>query len=195
MANTTDDEVRALLDKQQIAECLTRLARGIDRHDDELARSSYHDDARDDHTIFIGSGAGLVDWANGYHDANLRMHQHLLTNMYIDLDGDEAHVETYVTFAAIEKERLTLSLGGGRYNDRLERRNGRWAITDRVLTMEWWNDPDTLRFLDRLTHPYSHDRSDLSYTRPLRVVRADFVDASADEVLQGPATPVAHDSQ
>ena len=30
-----------------------------------------------------------------------------------------------------------MTLSGGRYVDRLERRDGRWAIVDRVCVVEW----------------------------------------------------------
>ena len=56
MSTERDPAVQALLDKQEIAECITRLTRGMDRHDVELARSAMHPDARDDHALFIGSG-------------------------------------------------------------------------------------------------------------------------------------------
>ena len=41
-------------------------SRGIDRQDSELAKSAYHDDARDDHIAVVGSGAAVVDWVNGH---------------------------------------------------------------------------------------------------------------------------------
>jgi hypothetical protein len=165
--------IRELLDKQEIAECITRLARATDRHDVELGSNSYHEDARDDHAIYIGLGRDLMEWNNSYHDATLSAHQHQISNMLIELDGDEAHAETYVTLVAVGKDTSVLSMGGGRYLDRLERRDSRWAITDRVLTIEWWNDPETLKALGQLSHPVSQDRSDLSYARPIRTLRAD----------------------
>ena len=56
-----DREARidALLDKQEISECILRFSRGIDRHDIEVARSAFHDDARDDHGVYIGTGHGV----------------------------------------------------------------------------------------------------------------------------------------
>ena len=69
----------------------------------------------------------MIGWANRVHDRGFRGHQHLLTNMPIDLDGDEAHAETYVTILARDSEGWGSSQGGGRYLDRLERRHGRWG--------------------------------------------------------------------
>jgi hypothetical protein len=65
-----------------------------------------------------------------------------------------------------------LSFGGGRYLDRLERRDGRWGIVDRMITVEWWNDPDALTTFGSLAQQATRDRSDPSYTRPLRVTRS-----------------------
>ena len=99
-----DDRLRELLDKQEIQECLLRYCRGIDRHDTELARSAYHDDALDDHGTYVGSGYGLVDWANHFHDQVWVRHQHYITNTLIELDGDTAHAETYYFMGCANKK-------------------------------------------------------------------------------------------
>jgi SnoaL-like domain len=104
MSTTPDDQrIAELLDKQEIEECIKRVARGLDRHDTELARSGFHPHARDDHALFIGSAMDMINWANEFHDAGLKSHQHLLTNILIDLHGDEAHAETYVTVVGVAK--------------------------------------------------------------------------------------------
>ena len=107
------ERLAEVLDRQDIHDCLLRYARGMDRHDAELAKSAYHDDARDDHILYIGSGYGLVDWAMGQHDATVTAHQHYLVNTTIDLEGDQAHVETYFIFAGTTED-YGNSVGGGR---------------------------------------------------------------------------------
>jgi hypothetical protein len=172
---TTDQRLAALLDKQDIQEVLLRYTRGMDRHDAALARSAYHEDGRDDHGPYIGSGAGLVEWANGLHSDTMDGHQHYVTNTVIDLDGDTAHAETYYILAAVKKDQSGVLLGGGRYVDRLERRDGRWGIVDRICTAEWFDDPAVLASMTELAAPISADPGDPSYTRPLTVGRDDRI--------------------
>jgi hypothetical protein len=58
--------------------------------------------------------------------------------------------------------------------DRLERRDGRWAITARVCVVEWITEStssiteDVIGMLSALQKP-TKDRTDPSYTRPLVV--------------------------
>ena len=168
--DTVDREARidAMLDKQEIFECLLRYTRGIDRHDVELARSAYHEDGRDDHAHFVGSGYDMIDWVNEAHDQLFRGHQHYIANVQIDLEGDQAHAETYNLVVGQKRDGLGHILGGGRYLDRLERREARWRIVDRIVIVEW---ADTYEEHADLAFPPTQDRSDPSYDRPLRVTR------------------------
>lgn len=166
-----EDRLRELLDKHEIQECLLRYCRGIDRHDADLAQSAYHDDALDDHGTYIGSGYGLVDWANGFHEEVWVRHQHYITNTLIELDGDTAHAETYYFMGCAKKDDFGAFHGGGRYVDRFERRNGRWGIVDRVCTLEWFDEPWVMERTVPLGLAISSDKDDVSYVRPLRVER------------------------
>jgi hypothetical protein len=157
---------------KQIGECLLRYTRGIDRHDSELAKSAYHPDARDDHVYYVGSGAGLVAWADELHASQFRAHNHHLTNVAIELAGEVAHVESYFIFAAVKLEGYDTVLGGGRYIDRFECRDGRWAIAERVCICEWGYE-GALEMLYANGVPATQDREDLVYRRPLRVTRDD----------------------
>jgi hypothetical protein len=165
-----EERIQLMLDKQEIQECIVSFSRGLDRHDADLARSAFHEDGRDDHGIFIGSGYETVDWANDLHDKLLRCHQHYVTNFTIEVDGDEAHSESYVMVIGGNKGGFDHNNGGGRYLDRLERRDGRWAIVDRVVTFEWWSGGG-MEMVSKITHPFSQDTDDISYMRPLKVTR------------------------
>ncbi|MEO3757261.1 nuclear transport factor 2 family protein [Mycobacterium sp. B14F4] len=178
---TTDsdlrDQVRRLTDRAEIIDCLQRYARGMDRRDRELLRSAYHDDAVDDHVGFVGPVEDFIDWAFAYHSTQTR-YQHYLLNHTAELDGDEAHAETYYLFVGTDREPADhLTLSGGRYVDRLERRDGRWAIVDRVCIVEWNAESTSLitdEILAMLTDikGAAHDRSDPSYLRPLIATRS-----------------------
>jgi hypothetical protein len=173
-----------LLDRQEINDCLLRFSRGIDRQDSELAKSAYHPDAIDDHIAFVGSGADLVDWVSGYQgkDGWVRGYlqrayaQHYNTNVSIELDGDVAHVESYYQMVERPDDEFAITqLMGGRYIDRFEKRDGRWAIAARILTVGWSTDATYYEAVAALGPPSPHDRSDLSYLRPLEVQRPNGV--------------------
>lgn len=165
------EQVKELLDRQAIYDCVQRNARGQDRHDVELMASTYHPDAIDDHGHYLGSGEGYVQRAHEVHQGFVR-HQHHLTTHSVELSGDTAHAETYYIAILCRESGLVL-LSSGRYIDRLERRNGEWRISTRIVTVEskldiqGGNDDD----VEPMFYPGTQDRTDLSYRRPLRPPR------------------------
>jgi hypothetical protein len=171
------ERVAHLETRTEIRDCIERYARGMDRRDREILRSAYHDGAVDDHVGFVGEVDDFIDWAYAYHSTQTR-YQHYLLNHTADIDGDEAHAETYYLFVGTDKEPANhLTLSGGRYIDRLERRDGRWAIVDRVCVVEWNAESSSL-ITDEVIAMMSgtmklptHDRSDPSYARPLAATR------------------------
>ena len=187
---TTEDLERAvaeLQDRQAIADCLATYSRGVDRLDRELLLSVYHDDAVDDHGVFVGTPEEFADWAIGMHTATHLSHQHCIFNSTCDLDGDVAHTETYYMFVGLNRKGTPLTMSGGRYLDRFEKRDGRWAIAARVCIRDWaplTEIPDQLdqaamtvvkglseetKELMRSGKQPSRDRDDVSYERPLTI--------------------------
>jgi hypothetical protein len=63
---------------------------------------------------------------------------HVLSNVLIELDGDRADVECYVTAFARVKPGDTLTVA--RMLDAFERVDGRWGIRHRRLRWEWNHD-------------------------------------------------------
>jgi hypothetical protein len=164
-------DLQELSDRIEILDCMQRYARGMDRLDRALARSAYHDDAVDDHLGFSGPVEGFLDWAFQYHASQVR-HQHYLGNHFVEIDGDVAHAETYYTFVGTDLvPDSPLTMVGGRYVDRLERRDGRWAIVVRRCLVEWATNPTSLLPVEDLGlgGTVARDRSDVSYERPLRL--------------------------
>jgi SnoaL-like domain len=172
------ERIIRLEDRAAIQDCMQRYARGMDRRDRALLRSAYHDGAVDDHVGFIGEVDDFIDWAFAYHDTQTR-YQHYLLNHTAEIHGDEAHSETYYLFVGTDREPANhMTLSGGRYVDRLQRRDGRWAITDRVCVVEW-NAESTSFITDEVIAMMAdsmkvaaHDRADPSYDRPLVASRA-----------------------
>ena len=175
MEPTTEQMVRELWDKQKIREALTRYTRGVDRMDRELFLSAYHPDAIDDHGFFVGGPEDFWTWVNRYHTNAQSAHQHLITNHWCELDGDTAHAETYWLFAAMDAKDASLAIGGGRYIDRLEKRDGEWRIAARKCVAEWGGVPSqnkidpNLHAMLRDSGVIARDKSDSSYERPLSV--------------------------
>ena len=174
-------EVQALVDRQAILDCLTRYSRGVDRRDREALLSVYHEDAWDDHAVFCGPAAAFADWAFDFHNKYQTAHHHYILNHSCELDGDTAHSETYYLFAGVNREGPEVILSGGRYIDRFEKRDGRWAIAARKCLIEWsgtLNDiPYEAAYLAALRSSGMSARSteDTSYERPLRVDRPESV--------------------
>ena len=169
------EKMRDLIDRAEILDCINRYTRGMDRQDLELVRSAFHDDAIDDHGGgYVGRIAGFIDWASDYHASQVR-HQHYIMNHTAEIHGDEAHTETYYMFVGTDKvSDSPLFVTGGRYIDRFERREGRWAIVTRNCLVEWMTNwpmglpQEAVDFL-KLHGTVSRDKSDTSYDRPLKI--------------------------
>lgn len=172
------NRVQELVDRMDIQNCVNRLARGMDRHDGELMASAYHPDAWDDHGVVAGAAVDFIRFLNGSEDAPgnhemmFRDHMHIMGNHLAEIDGDEAHAETYFILVASYRNGSGSGLWTGRYIDRLERRDGRWAISARQVIMGTTADlgPEMMS-AEQLAGfaKGSWDRSDPSYMRPLRL--------------------------
>jgi hypothetical protein len=169
---TTSARLETLLDRQDILDCLTRFSRGMDRFDRELFLSAFHPDATIAAGDFVGNPRELYDWASNMHEQGQSATQHNLCNHTCDLDGDTAHTETYYLFAARNRDESNW-IAGGRYLDRLERRDGEWKIALRTNVIEWSGLLPTLPipFADvpdiSLNGTASRSEDDPSYQRPL----------------------------
>jgi hypothetical protein len=172
MANvleSTDARLAQLLDRQEIMDCLHRYTRGVDRVDPDLIRSAFHPDAIDHHGPVNGSVDDFLAWWLPQQPPR-EVSQHYISNTTIDLDGDTAHAETYFTYYHKAFGAPEMTLSGGRYADRLERREDGWRIALRVVIREWSMVADGTRtgdYLSAIPPRSRRDRTDPSYMRPL----------------------------
>lgn len=163
-------ELRALRDRQEIVDVVYRYARGLDRHDAEIFSSAYHHDAIDHHGDFLGRRDEFVPWGLGLLASEWDAHTHYITNTRVDIDGDVAHCECYVLFVQRRRDGAGLDLGGGRYIDRLERRDGQWRIAARELVVEWAGEASSTSFGGTEAYPHgTWDHDDPSYRRPFEL--------------------------
>lgn len=161
-----------LLDRQDILDCLTRFSRGMDRFDRALFLSAFHSDATIAAGEFVGGPDALYEWARGLHEQGQSATHHNLLNHSCEIDGDTAHTETYYLFVGRNRDE-TNWVAGGRYIDRLERRDGVWRIALRCNAIEWSGVVPTMAipFADvpevHLNGESLRNKNDISYRRPL----------------------------
>lgn len=154
-----------MTDREAITDQIYRYCRAMDRMDHELGYSIWHADGTADYgaDVFQGLGRNFIDHVNRQH-AHLLHHSHQMSNIVIELDGDRAGSESYVTAT------LRLNRGDGlkqmtvwsRYVDTWSKRDGLWALNHRIAIRDF----DEVR---AVTAMYEHDwgqrdRSDPSYT-------------------------------
>lgn len=130
---------RELIAKQACYDTLMRYARGVDRCDPELVRSTYHADAYDDHGGYQGDAGGFVDWVEPTVMKSFGATMHKLGNCLIEVRGSEAFAETYAIAHHVLSEQAepTDMIMGVRYIDRLEDRGEGWKIAHRQMSFEW----------------------------------------------------------
>lgn len=138
-------QLRELLDREAIRDCIARLARGEDRRDADILHACYWPDSAFDYGMYQGTFAEYLAWVVPGADA-IANTQHILGQILIDLDGDAARVETHV----VSYHRVNMGEGeaggerdtciGGRYLDRLEKRDGAWRIAHRTMLYDWFQD-------------------------------------------------------
>jgi hypothetical protein len=175
------DALQELVDRQKISDCLLKYARAVDRLDEELFRSIFYEDA------LIGKRTVTEFWEYLAVQRPIRQAcQHFATNHLMEFDGDTAHTETSFISAMKMVDGSTgpargpsapeprapdeITIVGGRYLDRFERRNGKWLIAFRLPVGEWQLIGDGSRmqaYLDANGNQRRRDRTDPSYLRPL----------------------------
>jgi len=168
---TRDEALQRLLDKEEIYETICRYARGVDRGDWDLVRSTYHEDAFDSHGNYQGDINGLIAWLeNLFKGVDNSMH--FLGNCMIEFGShDSALVETYFVSRRLRAptgEELSFAKPTdafsrdycGRYVDHFERREGQWRVLHRTVVTEAMSD--SLALSGARTHPLVWGQRDMS---------------------------------
>ena len=145
-------DASTLIDRQACADLLARYCRAIDRLDEALLRSVFHPDSEHHHGIHGPSSApgedDFVAFAFGFL-GTCRYTHHQLGSVLIEIDGTRATSEAYFTAyhrlrarsdPAAAEDAAASEMDywvGGRYLDRMEKRDGAWRIVWRVGTTDW----------------------------------------------------------
>lgn len=129
---------QGVVDRLAIADQIYRYCRSVDRLDVALGHSVFHPDSYADFSLYRGSGRGWIDFICEEHRKFLH-HSHQVTNIIIDLDGDRAGSEAYVTatLRARDGDKVMQRQFWARYIDRWSRREGRWAIDSRECVIDF----------------------------------------------------------
>lgn len=154
-------ELRELADRRQCYEVLTRYCRALDRLDLEMLKSVYFPDAIDEHGVFTGNAHEFCEFIVTQVAEWFEVATHAICNVHMTYYGDVMCTESYlISYAAVEggPEKVAgvqgasylsrigfdgrasgrhVFLMGGRYVDRLERRDGEWRIARRQVVMDW----------------------------------------------------------
>jgi hypothetical protein len=135
--------LRRIEDRQAIYDVIVRYCRGVDRSDPDLVLSAFHDDAIDNHFGVVMPFREAIGTLKAPRSADGRptsktISMHNICNVLIEIDGDVALSETYVTvIVRIPREGGAVDwMHAGRYVDRFERRNGEWRIAFRTVVYD-----------------------------------------------------------
>ncbi len=195
VATVDDPHLQELLDKQACKDVMMTYCRAIDHRDEELLRSVFHPDSYHRHGFEGPSSApkkrakkgehpDFVSYAMGVLATHHRTH-HQLGNLFIDIekDGKTAYTEAYFTAYHRMRASSDPKAGpnafdtemdywvGGRYMDRMEKRDGVWKIAFRAGMTDWNKlEAPTSRGLDDIKpeHRMQQSRKDMLFHRRRR---------------------------
>ena len=164
------ETLRAVVDRQQITDLIYRYCRSVDRLDVPLGHTIWNDGGIADYgeTVYQGEGRGVIDHICKSHLYTLN-HSHQVSNIIIELAGDRAGSESYVTASlrVMQGDQLKQMTILGRYVDQWSRQNGRWGLDKRLSIRDF----DEVRDVQVL---YNHDVGRRDRTDPSYAVLGDF---------------------
>ncbi len=157
------DFAAEVADRLAITDKIYRYCRSVDRLDVAVGHSVFHEDSHADFgASYVGPGRGWIDYICIEHLRFLH-HSHQVSNIIIEIDGDRAGSESYVTATLRRQEgdRIIQHEFWARYVDTWSKRDGDWAIDTRHCIVDY----GSTREVDALPgNPRSkRDASDPSY--------------------------------
>ncbi len=136
----TGIDTAGIADRIEIADLLTRYARAVDTRDWDLYREVFTPSAHIDYTS-AGGVVGDVETVATWLEETLaafEMTQHLISNLEVDVDGDEARVRAmfFNPMRTADGTRITC---GGWYHHDLVRTDAGWRSRRLVETAAWFD--------------------------------------------------------
>ena len=133
-------DVQTLIDRAEITDLLTRYARAVDRQDWDLYRSVFTPDAHIDYTA-VGGIAGDVEKMVRFLTKAMGLFetiQHLVSNIEITIDGDEAKV-TAMVYNPLKLPDTPVWATGGWYHHELVRTPDGWRSRSLYEESSWFH--------------------------------------------------------
>ncbi|HEY2773150.1 MAG TPA: nuclear transport factor 2 family protein [Candidatus Binatia bacterium] len=132
-------DLRRLADRLEIEDLLVRYSTALDTKNYDLLDDVFTPDGIGDYTAgggFKGTVPELKQWLTVALGI-FTVVQHLVTNVAVEISGDEATSTCYLfnPLGYPAGEGLETMRAGGIYRDRLVRTAAGWRIRERVLTM------------------------------------------------------------
>ncbi|MFA8436908.1 MAG: nuclear transport factor 2 family protein [Marinifilaceae bacterium] len=165
-------KLQQVWDRQEIEQLMYRHARSLDRMDAELMKSTYWPEGIEEHQDPIypelfhwndNAWKFVPEAMKGFE--NLKITQHRISNILIELDGDKATAETYVWAYHVHTDENGVDhegILGGRHHFRLEKRNDEWRIMHRSTVFDWnQNQKATAVWSDKFNDKYRPHRGDM----------------------------------
>jgi len=189
----TDADVEELIARSKIYDVLTRYCRALDRCDVGLMKTVYWEDGVDEHGVFSGNAEEFSEFIIKAVEQWFDVDTHMIGNVHFEIEGDVAFTESYLlSYCSVPGNREAVEavfgkryadqvdwekdLGkthdfimGGRYIDRMERRNGEWRIARRRVVMDWNRNGISRTILDEGIYAHlrplgERGRTDAVYT-------------------------------
>jgi hypothetical protein len=66
--------------------------------------------------------------------------KHVMTNIWVDIDGDSASSRSYFTVIQAHDDLALQIISAGRYHDKFERLDGEWCFRERIITRDFVGD-------------------------------------------------------
>ncbi|HVW48764.1 MAG TPA: nuclear transport factor 2 family protein [Solirubrobacterales bacterium] len=155
---------------QEAKQVVADICVGIDRLDFDLIRGRVHDDADIDLGLFFkGTGKEFVDWEEGADGPRtLERTMHDVGTQTVAVEGDVAHVTSYVVAYHSGPADHPWCKGfvvfWFHWRDRIERRDGHWALASRRIAFEWGRNETTGEDFPLPEAMFaSRDRGDIHY--------------------------------
>jgi SnoaL-like domain len=156
---------------QRIQQAIARYCHGVDRCDLEMLKSSFWADGMSDYGMGAMPNHAFCDMLLPAV-SQMKLTQHHVSNMLININGTRAKVQTYcVAFHILGPTDAEQEMEvGGRYLDEFEERDDEWLIKNRVYVMDWnRNVPSTMTLegdlYESLTHVGKRKPDDLFYAQ------------------------------
>lgn len=161
----TEYTLQRLADEAELRALSATYTRGLDRHDRELVRSVFTDDATTHYGTFRGGPDEMADMAMKAL-SNYVATQHFLGQINLWIDGDTAEGEVYFqAFHQHATEGFDRFICG-RYIDRYGRTSSGWRMTHRTEVVDWTRtEPTADEYFAKRPETVrgTRDTSDLSY--------------------------------